>query len=413
MTSQQEVNSNYINNYKLINKCRCCSSDVKLILDLNDQPLANTYHDKINELDLYPLNLYLCVQCFHLQLGIVVNPELMFKNYLYVSGTSNTLKKYFDFFSNFVYERFININNFNPSNILDIACNDGSQLDFFKQLGLETFGIDPAENLFEYSSKNHNVICDFFPSDKINNSYDLIIAQNVFAHTDDISSFLLKCHETLNDKGVLYIQTSQANMVHNCEFDTIYHEHLSFFNTLSMKTILEKCKLHLINVYKFDIHGCSYIFEISKQKINGNVDDIILDERKNGLFNFQTYERFSEKANFIINSLSNTINEYRNDGFKIVGYGAAAKGMTVLNFGKIYMDVIIDDNYLKHDLYTPGTNILIKGNEYLKSVDKNDKILFVPLAWNFYSEIYLKIKNIRNNDNDRFLLYFPDLSISS
>lgn len=407
----QEATLKNISSFKYVNFCRCCNNNLIAILNLNDQPLANSYHELHEELEKFPLTLNLCENCYHMQLNVVVKPSLMFKNYLYVSGTSETLKKYFDFFSKFVFERFLLTNNYSPKTILDIACNDGTQLNFFKSLGLYTCGIDPAENLYKFSSINHEVFCDYFPSDKINKTFDLIIAQNVFAHTDDIESFLKKCKLLLNENGILYIQTSQANMLLNNEFDTIYHEHLSFFNTNSMKIIVEKCELQLNNVFKFDIHGCSYIFEISHFYREGNSKYFIDTEKEKGFLNLTTYKNFAINSLKIVNNLKNTIEIFRNEGYIIIGYGAAAKGMTVLNFGNIVLDIILDDNSLKHNLYTPGTNILIQGVEYLLNYKDDVKILFVPLAWNFYSEIYSKIKIIRNNSNDKFLLYFPDLEI--
>lgn len=400
-----------MNNYVEIKNCRCCENLVETILDLNDQPLANSYHRVDDELELFPLKLNLCNNCYHTQLSIVVNSDLMFKNYLYVSGTSQTLKDYFDFFSRFTIERFKFCFEKKPQNVLDIACNDGTQLDYYKNKGLNTFGVDPAQNLYDISSKSHKVVCDYFPSSKIVGKFDLILAQNVFAHTHDIKSFLESCYQILNDDGLLYIQTSQSNMIRNNEFDTIYHEHLSFFNTLSMKTIVDKCNLKLNNVFKFDIHGSSYIFEISKTSNDSNIDSVIDIERKNGLYDRKTYDKFVYNSKKITTNLKKTIESYKNDGYSIIGYGAAAKGMTLLNFGNIQMDFIIDDNPLKHGLLTPGTNIPITGIDFLKDID-SEKILFIPLAWNFYEEIYKRIKNVRTNDDDLFLKYFPDIKIN-
>jgi len=399
-----------MNNFIEIKNCRCCDGKVETILDLNDQPLANSYHEIDENLEYFPLKLNLCRNCFHTQLSIVVDSDIMFKNYLYVSGTSNTLKEYFDFFSRFTIERFKNYFGYKPKNVMDIACNDGTQLDYYKSRGVKTFGIDPAENLYHLSCENHDVICDYFPSNKINEKFNLITAQNVFAHTNDIKSFLEKCYEILDDDGILYIQTSQSNMILNNEFDTTYHEHLSFFNSLSMKTIVNKCNLKLNNVFKFDVHGSSYIFEISKKSYDSNLESIINIEKERGLYDISTYNNFVENAKEITRNLKKTIDDHRENGYSVIGYGAAAKGMTLLNFGDISMDYIIDDNELKHDLLTPGMNILIKGIDLLDDL-KSEKILFVPLAWNFYDEIYKRIKVRRDNENDLFVKYFPKIEI--
>lgn len=397
-----------MSNFIEIKDCRCCGSIVKTLLDLNEQPLANSYHDSNDELERFPLKLNLCYNCYHLQLSVVVNSDLMFKNYLYVSGTTYSLREYFKFFAKFTIDRFEEKFNYKPKNVLDIACNDGTQLDYYKNNSIETYGIDPAENLLELSSKNHNVVCDYFPSEKLNGKFNLITAQNVFAHTHHVVEFLEKCKLLLENDGIIYIQTSQSNMILNNEFDTIYHEHLSFFNSKSMKILVERCGLELNNIYKFDVHGTSYVFEISKSKNDGNVNSIIKSEFNSGLYDTKTYEVFTNNAKTITTDLKQTIDNYKEKGYFIIGYGAAAKGMTLLNFGKINMDYIIDDNDLKKNLYTPGMNIPIKDINIIKDFDK---VVFVPLAWNFYNEIYNRIKNVRDNKNDLFIKYFPKISI--
>ena len=402
-----------IEKYNRIDRCRCCdSNNLELILDLKPQPLANSYHVLNEKLDNFPLELLLCNNCQHLQLSVVVNPDLMFKNYLYVSGTTNSLKNYFNFFANFITYRYKNYFNETPKKILDIACNDGTQLDFFKELNIETYGIDPAENLYVDSSLKHNIICDYFPSKKLNGKYELIIAQNVFAHTHNIVEFIRECENLLSEKGIVYIQTSQANMVNNNEFDTIYHEHLSFFNTKSMMSVLKNTNLTLNNVFKFDIHGTSYIFEISKSKYDSNLESVLKLETENGLYNKDTYYKYSLNCLEISKQFKEKINDLRKEGYVIIGYGAAAKGMTFLNFANTYMDFIIDDNKLKQNLYTPGTNTKIVDVNFLNNYTEKDKIAFIPLAWNFFEEIRVRIKNVRENNKDIFIRYFPKLEIN-
>lgn len=338
----------------------CNNKELKIILDLGNQPLANNYHRGEVQSE-YPLRLNLCNKCYHLQLSHTVNPNLMFKHYLYVSGTTQTLKDYFNFFSKKTLE-FVP----NAKNILDIACNDGTQLDSYKSLGLETFGIDPAENLLKSSlDKGHNVICDYFNVESVkkfnDKKFDIITAQNVFAHTKYTDSFLNACKTIMHDDSVLFIQTSQANMVINNEFDTIYHEHLSFFNTNSMKVLIERCGLFLTDVFKTDIHGTSFVFVITKtnKNINGNVEKMIQFERDHYLYNILTYPNYALKSYTLTFKLKEKLESLKKEGYMLIGYGAAAKGNTLLNFGKIKLDVIIDDNPLKQGLYTPGMDIEI------------------------------------------------------
>jgi len=409
--------------------CICCGGkNLTQILNLNEQPLANSYHDNSEELEGYPLGLNLCEDCYHLQLTHCVNPDLLFKDYLYVSGTSQTLKDNMDWFTKYVFTKYTT-----PINtVLDIACNDGTQLDFFKNakpnkllqdLGrkITTYGIDPAENLYEVSKKKgHNVQCCYFgehDKDKLPEKVDVIIAQNVFAHNKDALKFLSDCDSLMHDDSVLYVQTSQSNMIKENQFDTIYHEHLSFFNINSMNALSQRVPgLFLIDVIKTPIHGVSYLFVFSKneEKVRNSRYEIqnLLDvEREMGLYTQETYDTYRENVLDITRDFTYKIQSAREKGFKIIGYGAAAKGMTFLNFAHEQLDYIIDDNPLKQNLYTPGTNIEIKSIELLDEYSDDDKILFVPLAWNFYKEIKQRILKVRDNENDKFLKYFPSVKL--
>ena len=388
-------------------KCLCCNStNLELLLDLNNQPLANSYHTNKEPLPEYPLGVNLCKNCYHIQLTHIVNPDLLFKNYLYVSGTTKTMRNHFEWFSNFVMEYTT------PQSVLDIACNDGSQLDCFKNKGIETFGIDPAENLYQLSSKNHNVICDYFNEKSYNRKFDVIIAQNVFAHNKNHKKFLDDCSNIMHDDSYLFIQTSQAELIQNNQFDTIYHEHISFFNSNSMNELAKRTDLNLIDVIKTSIHGISYLFIFSKKNINKYLVENIIDvEKLRGLLSDKLYIEYKQNVQSVVKDFKSAVNEYKNKGFKVVGYGAAAKGMTFLNFANVILDVIIDDNPLKQNLYTPGTNTIIKPADYIKTYTPEDKVLYIPLAWNFYSEIRERILKVRNNPNDLFLKYFPTLKI--
>ena len=389
--------------------CICCDSKELLeILDLKNQPLANSYHQENEVLEEFPLKLNLCSKCYHLQLSYIVNPDYLFKNYLYVSGTSNTMLDYFDWFSSFIKEYHPN-----AKSVLDIACNDGSQLNYFKKLGFETYGIDPAENLFSLSKENHSVICDYFDKKHyVNQKFDIIIGQNVFAHNENAKTFLDDCYELMTDDSFLFIQTSQSEMIQNNQFDTIYHEHISFFNINSFNELVKRTKLHLVDVIKTPIHGISYLFIISKRNLKPSLIKNLIDvEKSYGLLNKETYEIYNKNVNNIVNDFIKNIMHYKNLGYKIVGYGAAAKGNTFLNFANIKLDLIIDDNKLKQGLYTPGTNIKITSIDTLNEFNETDKILFVPLAWNYFNEIRNRILNVRKNKNDLYLRYFPNINV--
>jgi 2-polyprenyl-3-methyl-5-hydroxy-6-metoxy-1,4-benzoquinol methylase len=398
---------------KELNECLCCGSEkLKLVLDLNEQPLANSFKKTAEEDEpTFPLRLNICEECTHLQLSHAVNPDLLFKNYLYVSGTSQTLRDYFDWFAKetLTYAP-------DAKTVLDIACNDGSQLNSFKALGLKTFGIDPAENLHSLSNANHEVVCDYF-TDKYNYHYknknlDIITAQNVFAHNSYPLEFLQQCKEVMSDTSVLFIQTSQADMIKNNEFDTIYHEHLSFFNASSMSALAKRAGLYLIDIRKTPIHGNSYMFVFKKTVEDTNrVDAVLAEEQTLGLQDMNTYLAYADRAVTIVEDLKQTIEHYRSLGYIIAGYGAAAKGNTLINFGDIYLDYIIDDNPMKQGLFAPGSNIPVVPIDMLDQC--NDlKVAFVPLAWNFFKEIQSNIKAKRDQEGDVFIKYFPTISVN-
>jgi len=404
-------------NFKIIKSCRCCKNkNLIKILNLKNQPLANLYHDGSTLQEQYPLFLNLCPKCFHSQLSVAVNPDLMFKNYLYVSGTSNTLNQYFNWFTEMVEKTCIK-----QGSVLDIACNDGTQLKKFKLNGWKTVGIDPAINLFEKSKLNADqIIVDYFNLNSIKKinlkHFDAIIAQNVFAHTDDVESFLLTCKELMNESSKLYIQTSQADMIENNQFDTIYHEHLSFFSTKSIKILVERLGLKLLSIYRTPIHGTSYIFVIGK---SGNIDDSVqkslIQEEKSGRYDLKTYKKYKNNVNKIIKNFQNTIQNYKNKGYLIVGYGAAAKGNTFLNASNVKLHYVIDDNEEKQNLLLPGTNTLIVNKKFIKTLANNT--LFVPLAWNFYNEIKNTLNSeinslsFKNNFNYKIYSYYPEKRI--
>ena len=400
-----------MSDYRVLDRCLCCdSTDIEILLDLNNQPLANSYHKEDEVLDEYPLGVNICNNCYHIQLTHVVNPDLLFKDYLYVSGTTKTLHDNMKWFVDYVLETTI----WGKGNsVLDIACNDGTQLNYFKEKGFKTFGIDPAENLHELSSKNHKVSCDYFNADKFDRQFDVITAQNVFAHNSNPKEFLEHCDELMHDESVLYIQTSQAEMILNNQFDTIYHEHVSFFNINSMNELVKRTNLTLTDVIKTPVHGISYLFRFTKNTFEGRrkVFNEIEVERQRGLLSKKTYVEYKTNITRLVSDFKELVKNSKREGFELIGYGAAAKGMTFLNFADVELDYILDDNKLKHHLYTPGTNVPIKPNGFLKQYKESDKILCIPLAWNFYDEIQERILKTRDNKNDWFLRYFPEVKL--
>jgi len=406
----------------VIDHCLACGgAELTKTLDLNDQPLANNFqpHPGVNEEDAwYPLAVNRCTHCNHLQLTHVVNPEIIYQHYLYVSGTSKTYTEYMSWYAEFVREMVVTYSNdkLGPYRVLDIGCNDGSQLDAFKNLVFRTYGVDPARNLYATSTaKGHSVVCGFWNAavaDSLGTKFDVITSQNAFSHIPEPLSYLELVRNRLKDTGLMFISTSQADMVVNGEFDTIYHEHISYYNTASMKALAERAGLYLIDVVKTPIHGTSYIFVLSKVPHNrARIANILATESAQGLDSADTYVNWANDVNSLLLELKKDIDQYREWGYTIVGYGAAAKGMTLINASNIHLDCVIDDNPLKQGLYCPGTTIPVVSIDWLDQItDPKERIVFVPLAWNFYREIKAKILNKRNNTEDVFLRYFPELT---
>ena len=399
-----------MNNVTENKKCLACGSEHLIpSLNLGNQPLANNLKPEATVQDTYPLGVNLCEDCCHLQLTHTVDPKIIYSNYLYVAGTSKTLKDYSDWFAGYVVETM----DLQTRNVLDIGCNDGTQLDYFKSRSINTFGIDPAENIHPTSSAKHDVICDFFgPNivEKIHYNFDAIIAQNVFAHNPNPLEFLQTVKKLMSEHTLVYIQTSQADMVLNNEFDTIYHEHINFFNINSMNELAKRAGLHLVDVIKTPIHGNSYVFVLSWNSRPYNIENLIQMEDK--LLQLKTYHDWEKNVIVNMAELKNKLSMFRVNGYKIVGYGAAAKGNTLLNYINFPLDLIIDDSPLKQDMYSPGTNSPIKSIEALKEFRKEDNIVFMPLAWNFFTEISQRIKTVRNEPHDVFLKYFPKVEIN-
>jgi 2-polyprenyl-3-methyl-5-hydroxy-6-metoxy-1,4-benzoquinol methylase len=406
--------NNLLNN----NQCIACGSyALHACLDLGRQPPANNLRASITDVEPdFPLNVIRCSQCDHLQLDITVDPDILYKNYLYVSGTSQTYMDYMDWYANFVCEMYTGM----PDSVLDIGCNDGSQLDAFKRLGdhyktIDTYGVDPAENLYSISSAKHKVELGYWnkESPATQRKYDIITSQNAFSHIPDPLSYLQLVRESLHDDGLMFISTSQADMVLNGEFDTIYHEHISYYNAYSMKCLAERAGLHLVDVVKTPIHGVSSIFMLSRSQFNEQrIANILALEQHQGLHDAETYGRWADRARTIMLETYDVVAQYRSWGHQIVGYGAAAKGMTFITAAQIECDVIIDDNPLKQGRYVPGLDTPITDSRYLTDqLESQDKVLFIPLAWNVFQEIRGRIRTLRRSPNDRFLRYFPTVEV--
>uniref|UniRef100_A0AB39JEK4 Nucleotide-Sugar Epimerase n=1 Tax=Florenciella sp. virus SA2 TaxID=3240092 RepID=A0AB39JEK4_9VIRU len=395
--------------YKIINNCRVCNSSVIELLDLNDQPLANSFQKDPFDYNKYPLKLMLCQNCWHTQLSVVVDPNILFKHYLWVSGTSNTMLNYWKWF----VEEFVQKKYLKCGTVLDIACNDSTLLDSFNTNGWKTYGVDPAENLIKESShKPHHLFCNFWNYDTSNiikqkcNTFDIITAQNVFAHLDDIHDFLKASKNVMNETSTLFIQTSQKNQIYGNEFDTIYHEHVSFYSISSMIKVAELNNLYVNNVFYPDIHGTSYLFELSKVRKKGNILEEYKKEKISGKYDFTLYEIYKNNCILTKKIVNEKIAKFKKRNQKIIGFGAAAKATVFINFCDIDLNYIVDENPKKQNLFIPGTNIIVKDLQHFSN-EPQDMVCII-FAWNYSKEITNKIKSNRPNNKDLIISFYPE-----
>jgi 2-polyprenyl-3-methyl-5-hydroxy-6-metoxy-1,4-benzoquinol methylase len=356
-------------------------------------PLVNTYNVK----EKYPLSVNRCVSCCHLQLNEFVSPSILYRDYSYCSGTGRTALDYFSDFARTAISYVLN-----ARTVLDIASNDGSQLDAFKEQGLETFGVDPALNLAEISSaKGHHIRAEFFEDTNYNQKFDIITAQNVVAHTPEPLRFLENCSRIMADHSRLFIATSQANMIVNGECDTIYHEHVSYFNAHSMIKLAAKAGLIVLDIIMHDIHGTSYVFVLGKTGIpSSRVEQRMEWEQVVGMMSMPIYTWWTKHVLDKITRVGDVIQQYRDDGYYTVGCGAAAKGISMLNMANVRLDALFDNTPTKMGRWT--SRMFICPFENIKNL-VNDKVLFVILAWNVGREIRHNVLKLRDNPEDVFI----------
>ena len=405
-----------MNEIKKKNKCRLCNSS-KLIksIDLGSSPLANQFLKSKKKNRKYPLKVMRCKVCNHLQLSHVVNPEILFSKYLFVSGTSKTNLNHFKNYAEECSQKFLN----KKSNILDIASNDGSFLKFFSKSHLKV-GIDPAKNILsniktsEYFSENK--FFNFKESRNLEKKYgkfDLITANNVCAHVDNFSNFIKGIKNLLKKNGVFIFEVGYFHEVFkNKTFDTIYHEHLDYHLFEPLIKFFLKFELEIFDVKNIFIQGGSlrvYVCNKGNKKINNiNLNKILKNEKKINYSKpkvFLNYQKFIEKKKI---ELTRKINFLKNKNSKIAGYGASAKSTTFLNFFELGcedIEFIADLNTLKQYKFAPGSNIKILPP---LEISKQKINYIIILSWNFSKEIiFQNLKFLRQGGN--FIIPFPKI----
>ena len=395
--------------YRELTICRCCGgADLMPYLDLGQQPLANSYHHG-ETLPAYPLQLVLCTDCFHSQLSVVVDPRALFTSYLYVSGTTRTLREHF---TGLVEDALARVDRKRPR-VLDIACNDGTLLECFRWEGADVIGVDPAANLKEVTEeKGIPVISAFWDVDVAAQvgGVDVITATNVFAHVHDVEGFLEACRGVLQPGGLIVVEFPYCRrMILGTEYDTIYHEHLSYFLIGPVALLARRLGFQIEDLSRWPIHGGSVrLFLRDARAAHGAaVESCLREEQEQGFATTGPYLAFAQRVLRSRERLVELLNQLADDGHRVVGYGASAKGNTMLNFCRLTLPYIVDDNPLKWGYQTPGRDIAIQAPETLRA--EQDGLHLLLLAWNFSREILNKVKAIRPGKRDFTVRYIPEV----
>jgi len=399
--------------YKL--DCRSCGSDkLKRVVSLGYQPLANNLLNNSSDKDeLYPLEMNYCPNCHNCQLSVVIDPKKMFSNYLYLSSTSKTFREHFEIAA----KKYIKEFKLSPkkSYIIDVGSNDGIALKPFKVLKFKNIlGIEPAKNLAKLANKEKiktfNGFLDEKNLKKIKKNADIVLASNVFAHSDQLKMMAESMLKLIKKDGTIIIEVQYLlNTLKDLTFDNIYHEHYNYWSLTSLVTFFKRFKAIVYKAEKINTHGGSlriYIKKNLKTKIDKSVKSLLNEEEKFGIKKYQTYQNFAKKVYKIRDSVRKNILKLKENGTKIIGYGSPAKATTALNFFGISDEIecIVEDNKLKQGKLLPGVKIPIVS----KSDIKNKPDFALVLAWNFINEIksknadlahkFISIKDLEKKD---------------
>jgi len=406
--------------------CRFCKSELKhSVVNLGMSPLANSFlkPDMLHQMEpFFPLQVFVCKECLLVQLAdVAINSKNIFSNYAYFSSYSTTWLKHIE---NFVNDTINKFNIDKNSQIIEIASNDGYLLQYFKKKEIPVLGIEPASNIaIVAEDKGIPTINKFFGIDTANEliksekQADLLIAVNVLPHVPNLEDFVGGLSKLLKPQGILVIQfsTYMLPFLQNTYFDSIYHEHFSYFSLMSVQKILSKFGLQIFDIEELDIHGGSLrIFSKHDNNeglmINQSVKNLIKKEIDFGLNNALTYEKFSNQVTILKQKIWQFFIKAKNDGKTIVCYGAPAKGNTLLNFcgiGTDFIEYTVDISPFKQGLYLPGTHIPILEPDKIRQT-KPDYI--VILAWNLKDEIMKQLDDIKEWGG-KFVVLIPEVKI--
>ncbi len=399
--------------------CRVCGgADLIQVLDLGSTPPANAYlkkEDLGKHEESFPLALYFCRTCSLAQLLDVVDPNILFKDYHFLTGASFPSVAHFKKYAEEVIRPLIT----SPQDlVIDIGGNDGVLLSYVKDYA-RVLNVDPADNLGSISEEKDVPFYPAFFSSNIaddiiakHGSAKVVVANNVFAHTDPIRDEFEGVAKLIGDEGVFVFEVHWAkHLVEEGAFDQIYHEHLCFYSLHAAKYLVEATGMKVFDVEIVPMQGKSLRVYVSKNRTaTPNVARILQEEEAAGLTSEEVFHTFARTVETNKKKLLELLRGLKAQGKKIVGYGAPAKGNTLLNYyglGTETLDYLTDTTSLKQGLYSPGMHIQIVSPEKLLT-DTPDYILL--LAWNFKDAILEKEKALREK-GVKFIVTVPDVTV--
>jgi SAM-dependent methyltransferase len=402
--------------------CRACGGTrLASFLTLGEVPLANAFLtvDQLGQPEpRFPLEVFFCEVCSLVQLLHVVNPEVLFSNYLYRTGTNQTIARHNSGLAQAVVGK---LGLTAKDLVVEVASNDGSLLQCFRERGTRTLGVEPARNIARLATEaGIETLNEFFNAEcaaKIAGRYKpaaAVIANNVLAHVDATVEFLRACRDTLRPGGRIVIEVPYlVEMLERLEYDTIYHEHLCYFSVTALMRLFAEAGLAIEHIDRVEIHGGSLrIWGIHARE--GEHGDAVLQmaeqERSAGLSRLETYREFARRTEDNRRKLLALLGRLKGEGKKIVGYGAPAKGNTLLCYCGIGTDLLpyaVDRSPLKVGLHTPGSHIPVVPFDRILE-DQPDYVLI--LAWNFAPEIIESLKSYAVKGG-QFILPIPEPKI--
>jgi hypothetical protein len=407
-------------------KCRFCQSQLEhVFIDLFNSPASNSFLTaaQLNEPEsYYPLKVYVCDQCYLVQIDEYKKSDSIFDNtYVYFSSYSTSWLQHAKEYTEMMIGRF----GYNSkSRVVEIASNDGYLLQYFVQKNIPVLGIEPTANTAEVAkTKGVESVIDFFgvrlaqQLTAQNKKADLLLGNNVLAHVPDIVDFTKGLKILLNDTGVVTMEFPHlVQLIENNQFDTIYHEHFSYLSFTAVKKIFEAAGLEMFDVEQVPTHGGSLrIFakhpEDKSKEISGNVAALIDEEKRKGITDLSYYKGFQQRAFDMKISLLQFLLDQKKAGKKVAAYGAAAKGNTLLNYCGVKSDLIefvVDANPHKQDKFLPGSHVPVVNEAYLKE-QKPDYVIIFP--WNIRKEVEAQLTYIREW-NGKFVVAVPSFHTS-